>query len=494
MDRASNLQVEKGKEDSHLDIGHQELLWKHKIAYGLCDAGEVIPYNLVLLYFLFFLTDIAFVSAVLAGIIMAVAMAWDAITDPIVGSLSDKSKSPYGKRISFMMYSIIPLALTVYLMFAPFRLEGSLQFVYYLLVALALRTFFTTYDIPYVSLGAEITPDYRERNIIRAMTMAFAYPILLLVSSGPMWIWSIAGNQGLSDRQAWGYVGLVFAILLVILCSLGLYGLKDFATDKFYSSKTETSSPKISFVKNTAELLKIKAYRTLVYFSIVFLFGFAMTNMLIVYVMTYNANLSASQQGVFWVLYSLFVVSLLPLIIKLFDKIGRKETVHYAVSIKIVCFIFLSFIGINSFAMMLVFGFVLALSASTFFTAYMGFAYDCTEIDEFINGKRREGSIVAIIFLCTKIGAAVAMLVTGLLLDLYGYDGVLVEQPAGVLNGILKLGTLYPAILFLVAIIIFSTYPVKKDNFKLLYESLLKKRNNQDYTTEGFEELLKKYK
>jgi len=492
VDKESNLKkLDQSKVGTPENNEHQKLLWKHKIAYGLCQSGESIPYNLVLLYFLFFLTDVAIISPVSAGIIMAVAMAWDAISDPLVGFLSDKSKGSYGKRIPFMMYSIIPLAFTVYLTFAPFKMEGSLQFVYYLLVALALRTFFTTYDIPYVSLGAEITPDYGERNILRAMTMVFAYPILLLVSSGPMWIWSIAGNQGLSDRQAWGYVGLVFAILLMILCSAGLYGLKDFATNKFNSSKTGLSSSKVHFVKNTAELLKMKAYRTLVYFSIIYLFGFAMTNMLIVYIMTYNANLSAAQQGLFWVLYSVFVVSLLPLIIKLFNTIGRKETVMYAVCIKIVCFIILSILGIDSFAMMLLFGFVLALGASTFFTAYMGFAYDCTEIDEFINGKRREGAIVAIIFLCTKIGAAVAMLVAGLLLDLYGYDGKLAVQTAGVLNGILKLGTLYPAILFLLAIIIFSTYPVKKDNFNQLYEALIRKRNNHTYTTDGFEELLR---
>ncbi|MCG8482298.1 MAG: MFS transporter [Clostridia bacterium] len=468
-----------------------KLSLKIKIGYGLCTAADTIPYNLFYIYFLYFLTDIAGVAPALAGTITGISLVWDAITDPIVGGLSDRMTSDKGKRIPFMKYSVIPLAIIIYALFAPWELAGAGQNAYYIIVSILLWTLYTTFVIPYFSLGAEMTADYGERNILRFMTMIIAYPLLMLVSSGPMWIWAWAGNQGYSDRAAWGYTGIAFALLLAVMCGIGIFMLKGCEKNAITMLKEKAQESKENFFRIIAEILKLRPYRIICFFTVVYLFGFSMLNTVFIYIMTYNAEMTAVQQGIFWTLYSCFVVVTLPFITMFCNKFGKKETMMVTMAIAIIGSFFFYFKGINSYADMLIFAATSVIGSSSFFTFYIGYAYDCIEIDEFKTGKRREGSMTALISFCQKFGSAIAMWVTGVLLAVVGYDGALEIQSDAAVHGILQLGTLYPAFLFIIAYIIFSFYPVTIKNFNALCEALEKKRKGEDYSTSGFEKILK---
>jgi len=118
-------------------------------------------------FVLFYYTSVVGLSGTLAGAVLFIGLAWDAVSDPIIGSISDNFRSRWGRRLPFMAVSGIPLAICMYLLFnVPEGLGQTGIFVWMLSVMIALRTFITMYGLPYLALGAELSEDYEERSNI----------------------------------------------------------------------------------------------------------------------------------------------------------------------------------------------------------------------------------------------------------------------------------------------------------------------------------------
>lgn len=469
-----------------------KLPWKTKIGYGMCTCADSVPYNLFYIYFMYFLTDIVGVQPGLAGIITFVALAWDAITDPIIGGLSDNYVSEKGRRLPWMKASIVPLAIAVVLMFAPFEIVNNVaQGVYYVIVSMMVWLFYTTYLVPYFAMGSELTENYGERNVIRFMTMFIAYPLLMLVSSGPMWIWAWASNQGITDRNAWGITGIVFASLMLLMCGVGIFLLRKTET-KAIERAMEAQKTKIkeNFFKIWAQCLRIKSFKRIIIWILIYMFGFSMLNTVFVYLMTYNAGMTDVQQAVFWTMYAIVVIITLPITTFFCNKYGKRPTMLVTMGQAIVTAILFFFVGIHSMTHMYIFAISSVVASSSFFTFYVGYAYDCIEIDEFVTGSRKDGSMTALATFAQKFGSAIALYVTGTMLQFTGYDGAATVQSDSALTGILTLGTLLPAILWIIAYILLIRYPVSKEKFGLLCEALDKKKKGLEYSTEGFEDIL----
>ena len=98
-----------------------------KFGYGLGTAGDSIPYTLFFTYFIFYLTDVAGVSAGAAGVVSFLAIAWQGVTGLVIGYLSDNSRNPKGRRRPFLGKVILPYAVILVLLFVPVPLSGGVQ-------------------------------------------------------------------------------------------------------------------------------------------------------------------------------------------------------------------------------------------------------------------------------------------------------------------------------------------------------------------------------
>lgn len=459
-----------------------------KVGYSLGGAGDSIPYNLFFTYFLFFLTDVVGVNPALAGTISFLAVMWDAITDPVVGFLSDNSRNPNGRRRPWMLRSIWPLAIVVFLMFVPNEFAGVAQTVYYVMMAVLLWTFYTTYSVPFAALGAEITRDYNERNVIRMIVGLLSYPFVALCNSGPMWIIAWLTPQGVGIKTCWGIAGAAGGVVIIICCLIAYFSTK--GREDMEIAADAADAPKESIFKTYKELFKIKAYRNLIATGIFYIIGYTLFSGVGVYMMTHCANLSPAQQASFWSIYSVFAIICTPVSIVVANKIGSKKITLIIFSL-IFCLnaVVFYFTGLTSFVQVLVNGFMIALSTSAFFGLYYSTVYDCCEIDEFVNGKQREGSVVACAQFFQKAGGAVATSGTGWLLAAFGYTGMGAES-ASTVHGILLMATLIPAAFILISMAIFFRYPVDKKKHDALRDALQKKNNGEDYSTEVFEDVL----
>lgn len=455
-----------------------------KIGYSLGGAGDSIPYNLFFTYFLFFLTDVAGVNPALAGIISFVAVMWDAVTDPVVGFMSDNSKNPNGRRRPWMFRSIWPLAIVTFLLFVPNEFAGVAQTVYYVLMAVLLWTFYTTYCVPYAALGAEITHDYNERNTIRMIVGLVSYQFVALCNSGPMWIIAWLAPQGVDIKTCWGISGAAGGIVVIIFGLIAFFATKG-REDMEYLKEIKTDAPKEKEHISTTykELFKIRAYRNLIFTGIFYIIGFTLFSGVGVYMMTYCANLGPAQQASFWSIYTVFAICCTPLSIIVANKIGSKKITLIIFSmIFIANSIVMYMLGLDTFTLVLVNGFLVALSTSAFWGLYYATVYDVCELDEFVNGKQRQGSVVAVAQFFQKAGGALATSATGWLLTAFGYTGMGVES-ASTINGILLMATLIPAAFILISMIIFAKYPINKKEFDAIREALAKKKAGEEYST-----------
>ena len=465
---------------------------KIKIGYGLCESGPSTTYNLFFIYFVFFLTVVAGVPPAIAGMISFIALAVDAIIVPFLGIMSDNYVTKKGRRMPWMKATIVPMTMIYILIFAPFEFGNpAVQIVYYTLIATATWVLYGIYAVPYLALAPEITTVENERNMLRSTAMIVGYTSTLLASSGPMWIWAWAYANGLSDGQAWGISGTVFAFLALAAALIGIILIKGCEKDSIEAAlKAKQEKTKPNFAKEWASCLKVKCFRKSIVWIFLYMVGIMMGTTVFVHAMTFNAELTAEEQGVFWIVYGLVVIGSLPISTAIANRIGKKLYIQIAFTVGTVVGLFYFFSGINNLLDMYIYGMIIGVVIGAFYIFYIAFVYDSVEIGEFKTGVRQDGAMVSLAMLMFKLGAAVGMFLAGIVLQVTGFDGMEYIQSAGALQGILAALLLVPGIFSLLSIIVMATYPVNRENLKLLCDALEKKRAGQEYSTEGFEKIL----
>ncbi len=127
-------------------------------------------------FVVFYYTQVLGLSGTMAGLAMLIALSWDAISDPIVGSWSDAVRSRWGRRHPLMLAGGVPTALCLLLLFSPpDSLDEFQVFLWLVVVSILLRTFLTIYHIPYTAMGAEMSDDYDERTVIAKARITIAW-------------------------------------------------------------------------------------------------------------------------------------------------------------------------------------------------------------------------------------------------------------------------------------------------------------------------------
>lgn len=457
---------------------------KTKLGYGIGQMGDSIGYNVFYFYFLFFLTDIIGISPAIAGSISLIAVIWDAVTDPIIGHLSDTLRCRYGRRRPFMIASLVPYAVVMFLLFNNINAGESAKNAYYIIMSMLFWTAYTAYVIPYFALGAEITNDFDERTGLRVWASYFMNAAVMIASAAPPMIVSMSEKQGMTTIQGWRNVGLIFAIataVVILVCWRSTRG-------KEMEVAVSHQKNKENLFKVYLEVLKLKPVRPLVLSVLLWSLVCAMQSSSLVYLMSNNLNYSAGRQSGVMVYLTVMAMVWLPLINKLSEKFDKKKVYVYAMGLSGVSLVIFGMIGFPVFLCLLVAIALYAFGNATYWTLYYSMMYDISELDEFISGDRREGAISALMSFGQKLGSAMSMWLCGQLLALGGYGVVGMEESATAM--VLRMNTTIPGLIGILAAVAAIAYPLTRDKFAAISDALQKKKAGQPYSTEGFKSLL----
>jgi len=397
-----------------------------------------------------FFTDAAMIAPALAGSALLIGKIWDAVNDPVFGWISDKVKSPLGRRRVFMIFGAIPLAIaTMLLWFVPIGLSPVWIFIWISFTFILWDTLWTMTNVPYYALTAELTEDYDERASLTAFRMVFAVPAFIIGAAvTPM----IAG--AFSDKRlGWGVVGITYGILAAAALFICASRIKERSTAAASSEKTSPLSVVITALHNKPFVRLVTAY------GIVNL-AFALTKTLLVYLLSYQFHMEKQVPLVMFLMLASVAAFLFPwkIISERLDK-GPAYAIGIAIGGLAVAFTFL-LPGRPSFML-----YAVAIVAGIGFSANWVFPWamipDVVDYDQLKTGEQRSGIYYGLWGLVYKISEALGLVVTGWVLQLFHYVPNVEQTPQALLGIRLFVGPV-PAILFFASLPLLIWYPVTR--------------------------------
>ena len=452
-----------------------------KIGYGLgYGAISVMLYNLFMLFFMIFMTDVAGVSPIFAGTISFVAVLWDAITDPSVGYISDNTTSKYGRRRPYMLAGLIIVCVSSVFLFTTVDFGRMGKNIYYLCFAILFWLGLTLFDIPYNTLATDLTDDSDERTRLRYYGMVFFVICLMFLTS---FVWPSVGflseAKGLSIGRSWQITVSIVALVAFVLSFICWFSTRG---RERIDSDIEKENP----LKSIKDVLKLKPYRWLLTFSFILGISQIMVQSSVIHVMIYKSGFDQGKltfvltSGVifnlFWTgiaavagkrltNYQIYMVSVIV------SGLGMLAVTNLLdMSILAVFIVFFGFFGFSVFSLW-VYGYV--------------FAYEIGDLSELVNNKRHDGILVAYLSFVLKMGGAVGMWIIGVVLEFYGYVPNAPEQSEVTIKGMTYLISVFPFVLHAIALVFLFKYPLTNDKYTKVLELLEKKRAGQEIPAES---------
>ena len=481
---------------------------RKKLGYAFGIFTESLFYNMFYTYYLTFLNEIVGIKPMFSSIIIFISIAWDAVTDPIIGNYTDK---PLVDKRKVMRVSILPLAVIFIVAWTSIGAGFTSQLakvILYTFISMGIWIFYTMYSIPYYAIVPELTEDYDERTSIRSLSSLLNAICVGIGNILPALVPTVAILLGKKyESNAYAVIAAIISVLAIILgfiCCNSLNGVYEPRKPK------EGEEIKKVSIKETfaafGDILKLKPTKWFLLFVFFFLAMSSMIQSNLTY-MVIDCIGMKYDTGIVFVILSL-VVSMgvtVPIVEKVAEKKDRRFATILFLSIVFVLEIVIKIIGLDftvgSFKIMCIASpAVLGIATGTFWTLFYSMGYDLVELNEFKTGERKESTITSLPQLVQKFGSAFGILMAGQLLSAYGYDSsndiagkeslfTKVTDPK-IINGMENISTVIPAAILGVSLICLIIYPMTRKRFEALMVQLEKKRRGEDYSTEGFEKLL----
>ncbi len=458
------------------------------LAYGIGGLGEGIGYNFFFGFFLFFLTNTAGVSPAWAGTISMIAVFWDAISDPLIGYMSDNSKNPRGRRRPFIFKGAIVLGATIFLLFSNWNISPALKVVYYILINIVYWMALTSCVIPHTSLGAELTDDFNKRTSIRAFQTFFMNIGAGVALSGTLVIVGFF-SRFFDASGAWAAAGALFGLVVFcayFICFLCTRG-KEPENINLHPKDAQQPEKQPNFFYTYKKVLGNKPlhYILAIDFAINFILGIAVS--VRVYLHTYTFGFSDVTSSMLLMVYSIVIVVGVLLSNLAAQHLGKKATMVIGTLVYASGFLVAYIFPASQISIGL--GLVLeGLGNCTFWTLLYSFAYDASIIEIYKHGNGNEGVIVSMVGLIMKIGNAIGMWLCGLGLSYIGFQAELSVQSEFTQSGLRFMYCIVSAAILIVGALIFSKYPLTEKKYNEIKEIVENPDSSRD--TADFQHLL----
>lgn len=192
-----------------------------KVAFGIGASGEAATNWIFNALTFFFYNQILGLSGTMTAAAVTIGIASDAITDPLMGSISDRWRSRLGRRHPFMFAAPLPLVITIYLIFSPppELTEGGL-FLWFAIFTVLMRICSTLFAVPHLAMGAELSDDYFERSKIMSYNNVFTY-VGVIAMHIAVWVFIFPAYDNGRMTQAAYFPVVIFCSSLIMVCMLG---------------------------------------------------------------------------------------------------------------------------------------------------------------------------------------------------------------------------------------------------------------------------------
>ena len=426
------------------------------------------------------------------GTLGALPRIFDAISDPMMGFISDNTRSRWGRRRPYMFIGAI-IAGLVFAGMWQFP-EGQTKDFYFWFFLIGSVMYFLTYTVfatPFVALGYEMTPDYHERTRLHAFANSFGQ----LAWLGAPWIWAIMSSYT-SKIEGASVLGLCFGSAILVLGMIPAICCRERVADLAPAATTAGVAGVArnlgDFFRSLLTSLKCKPFVKLCLATFLVFNGFQLGMTFALYVMIYylfggDDGKAGALNGTWGTLTAVCTLAVIPLTALISENLGKKRTFMLTISLSIVGYA-IKWIGYNPehpYWLLASCPFV-AFGTGSLFTIMGSMISDVCDYDELESNQRREGIFGAIYWWMVKVGLAMAFYASGHLLFAAGFvtpapDATEpVIQTAETLWYLRAFDVVIPIITSVLALLIMSTYEITESRARSIREELEQRRGGAD--------------
>ncbi|MDY0339349.1 MAG: MFS transporter [Acholeplasmataceae bacterium] len=454
-------------------MAHQPL--KRKLAFASADIFGGGSFNIINFLYPGFLALTVGISPYWIGVVMLVARLWDAFTDPLMGHISDRTSSKWGKRRIYMIFASPFVLISMYFLFFPYAFsETALRVIAVLLSYLVFTTVQTSVMIPYYSLSSEITSEYQERAVFNSYRLGFSIFASILCVAVP----GIIVDLFESDATGYQVMSLSFGLLFAL--SVLMTGL--FAREEIITPPIET---KMSF-KSLTKPLKLVPFRQYLGMFLVLQMSMAIMSGLFFFYIDYHVVKDVTAQGessmvgliAAALMFSMQIVAL-PIYIKMIEKKGKTFAYRFGALLWIVSALFILIIPANVnpiavYALGAVMGFGISGPGLVPHTMYG----DVVDAGQLMFKERLDGQMSGFTNFINKIAQAVGLAIVMFLIGLAGFTErepgapLILSQPDSATLMIRLIMVIAPLIFMSIGILISFRYKINASRQKELAKAI----------------------
>jgi GPH family glycoside/pentoside/hexuronide:cation symporter len=437
---------------------------KTKIGYSFGYLGTVLATWTFSTYIFFFYASVVGLDPIWIGLALGILGIWDMFNDPIMGHLSDKTKTRWGRRRPYMIFGTIPLVISfILLWWNPFY-DWFMVFIYFLIIMLIFEWLYTMVQLSYRSLYPEMTTDINERLEIAGYLEFFDIIALILGYVLSLIIVGILRGAGYSPAIAW----LLMATILGVVMAISIFTATAVTKEKEIFYKEEA----LKFIKALKSTMKNKAFRVVAIAWLCISVAYVIGSATAIFFTTYILGMSELETAISLLFIFLTGIPCLLLWYKLSQKIGTVRATMMAMTLFGISFILLLFV-INIIMFMIAIA-ILGVGFAGVILLPQTLYADVIDEDETITGVRREGIYSGIQAFIAKGSVSLSYVTMAIVLSLAGFQSGATSQPESALLGIRLLISLIPGIVMFIGILIYTQYPLKGERLQRVKKEVLR--------------------
>ena len=447
-----------------------------RCAYGAADIYGGGAFVVIGTFFTVFLTKALGMPPALAGTIPLIGKIWDAVTDPAMGNITDRTQSRFGPKRFYILIGSIISAITFILMWVPLpQASMGLKYIFYVLMYMLFSTGFTIVMVPYNALLPDMVDDYTLRSRYTGVRMAFsAFGNIL---AGLLSTLIITDN---TDSGKYVLVALIFGAIFCIAILITFFGT------------WEKRKPvmKVSLKESFVQSFTVYKSRSFKLFIAIFLLGQAATDFVTGLAVYYVDDvLNAYGGGRFTYLMGVILISqFVGMLIfnPVMAKTNKKMPILIGFPVRVVATLAMLFFSHEgaSFPVILGLTFIIGLGMAGSSTTIYAILTDMADVDELITSINRPGTCSGMATFIRKICSGLSVSVIGLLLDVVGYDEGLAaagaRQAAATQRGIAYIYIFLPILLCVLTLFVTAKFPMTKTEFNVVRKEIARRKGEDE--------------
>ena len=440
---------------------------KEKIGYSLGDTASHFVWDMVGFWLLFFYTDVYGISAAAAGTIMLVARFWDMAIDPVIGVVSDRTNTRWGKFRPYILFGAIPYAILAILTFTTPNLGEAGKIIYAGATYVLLMTAYAAINLPYSALGAVMTDDTYERAGLNTYRFIAGFTGQFIVTGLALTLAEFFG--GGDKAQGFQYTVFLFAALSLVFF---------FITFKTTKERVQPPKEQVNSLKEDIKnLFRNKAWIILALVGIISFIMFAMQNAAIAYYFKYYLGRENNVQ-LFNVIGTVALIVALPLSKPLAKRFGNKNVFIGSSLISGLFFMLIYIAGVNDLTTIYLFNIMAKMAYAPAVPLLWTMIADSADYGEWTTGRRATGLYFSAAVFAQKAGWGIGAAIAGWILAISGFVANAVQNATSI-TGIKLLVSVIPGILYMSCALFMIFYKIDSKTTAQMKKDLDERRARQ---------------